>query len=295
MAKTPISIIILTYNEEPNINICLDSVKDFSDEIFIVDSYSNDKTLEISNKYTQKIYQNPWTHYAGQRRWALSNLPITNDWIIFLDADEQLTEPLKNEIHNIIKKELQCPKLGGYYVPRRFYFLGKAIRWGSLKGGSKELRLCNRHYLTIAERAGHEVYISRRPVGYLKEYMIHEDKKPLSAWIERHNRYSSSQAQYLWSVMQGRVGFVESSETKAIDRFLFWKEKFRRTVWHKLPIGFRPLMFFFVNYFLRLGFLDGFTGFIYHFLHDYWFLLLVDAKLLELRSKSLDQSCHHQL
>ena len=90
-----ISVIILTYNEELNLESCLRSVEGLTDEIFIVDSYSTDKTLEIANKYGTKIFQRPFKNQAEQFNWALDNLEIKNEWILRLDADEYLTEELK--------------------------------------------------------------------------------------------------------------------------------------------------------------------------------------------------------
>jgi glycosyltransferase involved in cell wall biosynthesis len=282
MEKTPVSIIILTYNEEANIGACLESVQDLTEEVFLVDSFSTDKTLEIARAYATKIFQNPWTHYAGQRQWALANLPLSHDWIFFLDADECLTPAIKNEITHVIHREIHKPQYGGYYVPRKFIFLGRPIRWGGCQGGLKELRLCNRYHLCIEERAGHEVYVSNLEVGFLKEPMIHEDKKPLSAWLDRHNRYSNAQAAYLWDQRKQRSQMMPGL-TFSRDRRLYLKEKFRHIVWNQLPVGVRPTLLFMNKYLLRLGFLDGVAGFIYHFLHEFWFPLVIDAKLLELK------------
>ena len=95
MEKAPVAVIILTYNEEVNIRSCLESVQDFTDEIFLVDSFSTDRTMEIAREFTDKIYQNPWVHWAHQRNWALDNLPISYEWVFFLDADERLTSDLR--------------------------------------------------------------------------------------------------------------------------------------------------------------------------------------------------------
>lgn len=287
MEKAPVSVIILTYNEEANMQACLESVRDLTEEVFLVDSFSTDQTLEIAREYTQHIFQNPWTNYARQRQWAIANLPFTHEWLFFLDADERLTPPLKQEINRVVGEEMKTPSFGGYYVPRKFFFLGRPIRWGGCQGGLKELRFCNRRHLTIGERAGHEVYISNKKVGSLRNHMIHEDKKPLSAWIDRHNRYSSSQAAYLWDLRKGNKQQVQGL-TFFSDRRLYLKEKFRQEIWNKLPVGVRPTLFFISNYFFRLGFLDGIAGFIYHFLHEFWFPLLIDAKFLELKINEHD-------
>lgn len=285
--KTPVSLVVLTYNEEANIAYCLKSAIDFTDEVFLVDSFSTDNTLKIASFYTKKIFQHEWKSYAQQRQWALGNLPFSYQWMLFIDADEQLTTPLQEEMHRAITNELINPRYGAYYVGRKFIFLGAEIRWGGCKGGLRELRLCQRRYLSIEERAGHEVYICQKAVGYLKEPLIHKDHKPLSAWIERHNRYSTQQAEHLWASRQknDQSGnkMIEEIKSQGKDWKLYCKEKFRIIIWHNLPIGCRPVLLFVCNYFFRLGFLDSLAGFIYHFLHDFWFPLLVDAKVLELK------------
>lgn len=283
MHKAPVSVIVLTYNEEVNIKACLESAKDLTDEIFIVDSFSSDKTLAIAREYTEKIYQNPWTNGAGQRQWAIANLPFSYEWIFFLDADEWMTLPLKKEIARELHHEKQNPNCGGYYVPRKFIFLGKVIRWGDCRGGLKELRLCNLSSLEIRERAGWEIYKTSNYAKSLNESLIHEDKKPLTAWIERHNRYASLEAEYLYKLQNRGENLFTEIRSSTQDRRLFWKEAFRETFWHKLPSGFRPALLFVYYYFFRFGILDGMTGFIYHFLHTFWYRLLIDAKLLEFK------------
>jgi glycosyltransferase involved in cell wall biosynthesis len=282
MEKAPVSVIILTYNEEANIRACLESIQSLTEEVFLVDSFSTDKTLEIAREYTEHIFQNPWSNYARQRQWALEHLPFKHDWIFFLDADERFTKPVINEITQVVNNEMQQPHYGGYYVPRKFLFLGRQIRYGGCQGGLKELRLCNRHHLSIGERAGHEVYVSNKEVSSLKEPFIHEDQKPLSAWIDRHNRYSNSRAAHLWN-LQNEPAEQMQALSFSVDRKLYLKEKFRQKVWHKLPLGMRPALSFIIQYVFRFGFLDGIAGFIYHFLHAFWYPLLIDAKVLELK------------
>jgi glycosyltransferase involved in cell wall biosynthesis len=284
MGNCPVSVIILTFNEAANLGFCLESVKGFTDAIFIVDSFSTDATLEIAGHYTEKIYQHEWTHWAGQRQWALAQLPLAHEWVLFLDADERLTASLKEEIRRVTAMEQKNPCHAGFYLKRRFYFLGRQIRWGSLRGGIKELRLFNRRHLEMGERAGKEVYIPHLKVGCLAEFMIHEDKKPLGAWIARHNQYAELEAKYLWEVGQRLRQPLTSISLLSTDQRLYWREIFRERIWHRLPFGFRPCLLFAFYYFIRLGFLDGKSGLIYHFLQNFWYRFLVDAKLYELRT-----------
>nr|NIU88097.1 glycosyltransferase [Nitrosopumilaceae archaeon] len=125
----PISTIILTYNEQKNIEACLESIKDISDNIFVVDSGSTDDTLNLAEKYTKKIYNNPFENYSKQRNWALENLPIETEWVLNLDADHRATEELRSEIAYIFSHNV--PKdINGYLISRRTEFMGKWIKHG---------------------------------------------------------------------------------------------------------------------------------------------------------------------
>ena len=129
--KSPVSVIILTLNEEVNLPKCLESVSGWADEIIVVDSFSTDKTLEIAKKYGAKVYEHEFENQARQFNWALDNVPIKNDWIFRLDADEWLTEELKNEITEKLRnRETEKPKdkINGFYIKRRVYFMGRWIR-----------------------------------------------------------------------------------------------------------------------------------------------------------------------
>jgi glycosyltransferase involved in cell wall biosynthesis len=126
--ETPISVIILTFNEELDVEDCLKSVHHWAKDIFIVDSYSLDQTLFLVQKYTDKISQNHWLSFAKQREWALNNLDIQTDWVLFLDADERLTPEMRKEISMIVNDKSRQEK--GFYIRRRFIFLGKWLKHG---------------------------------------------------------------------------------------------------------------------------------------------------------------------
>lgn len=126
--KIPLSVIVLTYNEEKNIEDCLKSVYGWADEIFIVDSYLTDKTLELAKKYTDKVYQSKFEGYPKQRNWALDNLPFSNEWIFFLDADERPSDELKKELKEVLNKVPLY--IEGFYIKRRFIFMERWIKHG---------------------------------------------------------------------------------------------------------------------------------------------------------------------
>ena len=132
--QIPISLIVLTYNEEENIEFCLKSVCSLVNEIIIIDSYSTDKTIEICKQYTNKIYEHKFENQAKQFNWALVNVPISSDWVMRLDADEMLTLELKDEIGKLFEDFKSVKEndkdITGMYLKRRVYFMGKWIKHG---------------------------------------------------------------------------------------------------------------------------------------------------------------------
>lgn len=277
MRTEPLSVVILTFNEEANIEGCLKSVHGYANRIFIVDSYSTDKTLEIAKQYTNDVYQNEFLGYSKQRNWALKNLPFPGEWIFVLDADERLTQELKDEIDVILSRPPS--DVSGYYVKRRFIFMGRWIKYGGYYPVWL-LRFFRYPDAFCEEREMSEHYFVRGGTARLNSDFIHEDRKGISSWIEKHNRYASLGALDLQKVSStGKRNVSLLGEQVERKRYL-WK-----TIWRRLPLLFRPFAYFFFRYFLMLGFLDGKEGAIYHFLHGLWYPFLIDVKYIELEIK----------
>jgi glycosyltransferase involved in cell wall biosynthesis len=129
MGHIPVSVFILTRNEEANIAACLQSV-DWADEVFMVDSLSTDRTVEIAEAMGAQVYSHPFEGYPQQRNWALDNLVFSHEWILMLDADEQIPQALAKEIAQVVADNRQDP--AGYYIRRRFFFLGHYLKHGGL-------------------------------------------------------------------------------------------------------------------------------------------------------------------
>lgn len=280
--KPPLSVIILTYNEEKNIEGCLKNMYGWANEIFIVDSYSNDKTLETANKFTEKIYQNRFESYARQRNWALNNLPITHDWVFFLDADEYLTEELKKEIEEV----LPVTDYDGFYIKRRFYFMGRWIRHGGYYP-TWILRLFRKEKAVVVRDINEYVDVKGK-AGYLKYDFVDDNKKGIDEWIAKHNRYAAFEAKEL---LDRKMNKSENDKEGNGDMRFFGnqaqrKRWIRQCIWNPMmPPLIRPFIYFIYRYFFRLGFLDGKEGFIYHFLQGLWFPFLIDVKYIEMKEK----------
>ncbi|TBW30124.1 glycosyltransferase family 2 protein [Gramella sp. KN1008] len=279
--KIDVSVIILTYNEEKNIETAIKSVVKWADEVIILDSGSQDGTIDLCNKYDVKIRYREFDNYANQRRYAIKEIQHRNEWIFFLDADEYLPEELKSEI----KLELNDPEYDGYYIKYRFYFLGKWIKYGSYYG-TEILRLFKKTKADVSRDMNEHIFVDGK-VGKLKNDFIHEDKKGISEWIIKHNKYATYEAKEL-------IKFSKpSSLIKTSDNFgklngnqAQRKRWIREKIWNRLlPPLVRPFIYFSYRYFIRLGLLDGKTGLIFHFLHGLWYPLLIDVKYLEMKKK----------
>jgi glycosyltransferase involved in cell wall biosynthesis len=274
--KATISFIILTHNEERNICTAIGSVVGWADEIFVLDSYSDDRTVELSRAMGVHVVQRHFDNFAAQKNWALDHLPLRNEWVFFLDADERVPAGLRGEITEAISGPSDRD---GYFVGMKQLFMGSAIAHG---GWFPNLRLLLfKHRLGRYEnRMVHEHLILRGKPGRLRNLLMHEDRKGLHRYFERHNAYSTMEAfeasRYLAAeAKHSSLGPSELSGAPASRRAL------KQWAYRHLP--FRPLFKFLWSYGLRGGFLDGAVGFRYCLLQSLY-EYQVSLKILELRS-----------
>lgn len=284
MNLAPLSIVVLTYNEEKNIAQCLASVAGWAAEVFVVDSFSRDGTVEIARSRGATVFQHEFTGYAEQRNWALSDLSFSNEWVLFLDADETMSAALKEEIAGL---DLASQRdVAGYYIKYRFLFMGRWIRHGGYYP-TWLMRLFRWKVARCDESSLDEHVFVNGPTEFLKHDLIHHSHQDLTHWIEKHNRYSTLAARDL---LKGRKqGEKAPGSGEAGLRVSFWgsqaerKRWIREHLWNRLPPLVRPLLYFLYRYIVRLGFLDGKEGLIFHFLHGFWYRLLIDLKFLEIK------------
>jgi len=277
-SQDQIAAIVLTFNEEINIRPCLESLKGAVDEIFVLDSFSSDGTCQIARQYTSHVFQNKFVGYSQQRNWGLKHLPIQAKWVFWIDADERVSKQLASSLKTISKIKNEFI---GYYVKRRLVFMGKSIRWGGYYP-VKLLRLFKKESGRCETRRVNEHFLVTGPIGMLEGDLIHEDKKDLSVWIKKHKKYALLEAQEL-------VDAKRKSKIKKMDKLVgeaSLKRILRERVWNYLPPFLRSFLYFFVRFFLLLGFLDGFRGLIFHLLQGLWYPLLIDVKYLRLLYQS---------
>ena len=280
MDRVPLAVIILTYNEEANLPQVLDSVVGWANQVFVVDSFSTDDTVKIAKSYGVEVYQNPFQGCAAQRNWALTNLPIKNDWILFLDADEYLSPELNQEIDRTLKKKLP-DNVCGFFIKRKFYFLGRWIKHGDAYPSL--IRLIRRGNAYFIKTEGHrERTVVEGDVLNLSHHIIHDDKKDLIQWIRKQSKKAFIDAAERLGILQDSKLTVDMINSKCVT-IEELKQLRLRGLFLKIPTRFRPFAQFIYRYIIRLGFLDGWPGFIYHFLLQLWYPLMVEAIYEELK------------
>jgi len=259
--RAPVSILIPTFNEEANIAQCLSSVLGWADEVFVVDSFSTDRTVEIAKEMGTTVVQHKFEGYAEQKNWAMDTLPFRNEWLLILDADEYITPEGREEMEQIARRG--DSGYDGYYINRRFVFYGKWIKhcgWYP----SWHLRFFRHRLGRYENRPVDEHVILNGKVGRLKNDMMHRDCRDMDWWIAKHNRYATLNA-----IAYRQVEKNELTEERIrprlfgshVERRRFLKER----VWRHLPA--RGLLFFLYLYVFRLGFLDGRKGFMFCLMH----------------------------
>jgi glycosyltransferase involved in cell wall biosynthesis len=274
--KAPISIVIPTRNEERNIRAAIHSVREWADEIFVLDSYSDDATVEIVREMGASIAQRQFDNFAKQKNWALDNLPFRNDWVLLLDADERIPVTLQEEIINTLSRRSDC--YNGYFIARNNYFMGKCLRHG---GWSPDwnLRFFKHRFGRYEDRIVHEHVILVGRAGYLKTPLEHNDHKGLERYFDRHNVYSSMEAvEALRTVQRAPHERPKGSLLMTGQERRRWLKEFAY-----LHLPCRPLFKFLWAYLLKRGILDGRLGFRYCVLQSFY-EYQVSLKLIEIAS-----------
>lgn len=274
----PVSFIIPTRNEERNVREAILSVIKWANEVFVLDSYSGDHTVEIAREMGVHVAQRRFDNFSAQKNWALDNLPLNNEWVFFLDADERVPDALRAEIANAIKPS-NC-RFDGFYIARQNYFMGVAVRHG---GWHPDRRLIFfKHSLgRYEDRIVHEHVVLNGRSGNLKYPLIHyNDNKGFHQYFERHNVYSTMEAieAYRHLANNGLNGQLRAALLGAGPER---RRALKQWAYRYLPC--RPLFKFLWSYVLKRGFLDGRVGMRYCLLQSIY-EYQISLKLLELRA-----------
>ncbi len=276
-----IAVIILTYNEERHIARALDHVASFARQVVVVDSYSTDRTVEMSRAHGATVLQNTFVNQAKQFQWALDNAPISATWVMRLDADEIIEADLAAEI--VAKLPKLGPDIVGVNLKRKHIFLGRWIRHGG-RYPLILLRIWRRGQGRVEDRwmDEHIVVWGGRTVtfdGGFADCNLND----LTYFTEKHNKYATREAidalnrELRFAPIDDDMAVKNNSLQASVKRFI--KER----IYNRIPFQITVPAYFSYRFIFQLGFLDGIEGLIYHGLQGFWYRFLVGAKVLELR------------
>lgn len=271
-----ISVIILAYNEERHLARALRSVAPIAHEIFVVDSYSSDRTVEIARASGVKVYQHKFVNQAKQFQWALDTIALSGSWVMRLDADEIVESDLADEI--VARLPTLPSDVTGIMLRRKHIFLGRWIKHGG-RYPLILLRIWRKGCAQIEDRwmDEHVVLTSGKAVTFYGGFADHS-LLSISEFVDKHNSYATREAV---DVLAERFNLFRSDEIKLRNLQAAGKRFLKTRFYNKMPFGLSGSLYFFYRYVVRLGFLDGKEGLIYHFLQGYWYRMLVGSKVFE--------------
>jgi len=273
--------IVLAYNEEKHIVRCINSIKKITNNIVVVDCFSTDETVTLAKNNGAVVLQNEWVNHSVQFNWALKKINQKYDWIIRVDADEYLTCDLCTEINT--KLPNISKSVSGIYLRRNIIFQNSLLRYGGVSN-LPVLRLFRNGEGICEDRWMDEhINIKGRKI-YFSNDLIDHNLNSLEWWTDKHNQYSNKEALEILDLkydilLRNRQNRKHNSRPKS------W---IKERVFIKLPHGYRSLLYFIYRYIILFGFLDGRSGFAFHFLQGFWYRYLVDAKVDEV-NRYLDQ------
>ena len=280
--NSSIAVIILTYNEEIHIERCIRSAQAVSNEIIVVDSFSTDSTCEIAERMGAVVYRHEFENQAKQFNWAIENCNINAQWIWRLDADEYIEPSLAQKA--LLAIENIANDVNGIYVNKKIVFMGQPL----LHGGwypAPQIKIIRKGFGASEDKwmDEHLVIFSGNTI-YVDGDQTDDNLNDLTWWSHKHVNYASREA--INTLLMEYNLQNESEEVKPY----FWGSNAERKRWLKIkyaktPLFVRPLVNFTIRYILKGGFLDGKRGFIWHFLQGYWYRMLVDCKIFELKRK----------
>jgi hypothetical protein len=262
---------------------CLQSIHAFLDQVFVIDSDSTDQTAATARQYAE-VVNLPYDHsriIPWIFQWGLDNLPIRNDWVMILEADQKLSPALRNELRLLFAKSAIAEN--GFYIRRIQVFRGRLLRFGGY-GSKYMVKLFRRSAGELdPEETDTRVYV-KGEVGKLKSPIVEENVKEndILFYLEKHLRYIDAFAREEFRRGQGVRWKVNPRALGTPDERLLWL----KGIYYRLPLYVRPFLYFIYRYVILLGILDGKQGGVFHFLQAFWFRLMLDIRLEEIQKSA---------
>lgn len=277
-----LSILVLTRNEEIHIARCLKSAFRLTNFVYVLDSNSVDKTPIIAVNLGAKLISADFDSFAEKLNWGIQHIEFKTPWVMRLDADEVLSENLIAQVP-ILLQSLEFDVVG-IYVKRQLWFMGNWVRFGGMYP-IYSMRIWRPDAVFCESRDLDEHIILRRGRHVtLQADIMDIPLTDLSSWITKHNNYSTLEANSILRTLQENV-----SDGTFANLFGSRPQRVRwikTHIFYRIPPFVRPMLYFIYRYFLRFGFMDGCTGFIFHFMHGLWYRILIDAKITETCKRS---------
>lgn len=288
-----ITVVILTKNEEKNLRKCIESFRQIVKRFVIVDSFSIDGTELLCKQLDNELrtigsrldfYQNKWVDYATQLNWGLTQTGIDTEWTMRFDSDEELTPELAQEIEQKLP-EIRKP-INGIILRRRVYFMGRWIKHGG-RYPELLLRIFRTGKAMCEQKLMDEHMMLFEGITTTFQYdLVDNNQKDLEWWTAKHNWYSNREVLDHQIVLKKQQAETLEKGGQS-SRQASMKRAIKNCGYYKLPKFWRAHIYFIYRYYIKLGFLDGPEGKIFHFLQAYWYRFLVDAKIYECEKKGI--------
>lgn len=275
-----ISVLILTRNEELHIARCLDHAFKLSSTVCVLDSNSSDRTQQIALERGAVVLAGDFDSFSGKLNWGLDNIDFKTPWVMRLDADEVLSENFVGKVKPFLKALDEDTV--GVYVRRQLWFMGKWIKHGGMYP-TYSMRLWRPGTVVCeARRLDEHMLLKRGRHTNLDVDVADIPLTSLSDWVSKHNGYSTLEAHAALESQQGGVELIKPDLFGTLPQRVRW---LKTKVFYRMPPFMRPCLYFFYRYIVRLGFLDGKAGLVFHFMHGLWYRMLVDAKIVEMTKR----------
>jgi glycosyltransferase involved in cell wall biosynthesis len=272
-----LSVVLLTFNSAGSIQRTLDAVRQISDDIHAVDSFSTDDTVAILVRNGVSVAQRSFANYSDQRNWAIDNLRLRYGWQMHVDADEELGPELLAAIRAI---DFSATQADGYIVGRKIVFMGRLLRFGGIST-TWHCRIFRAGHGRCEDRLYDQHFVCSGRIETIGACMLDHQELSLSDWTARHNRWSDTEsAEALRGPAPSEGQIRPNLAGTRIERARALKR-----LYYRGPLLIRAFIYFLYRYIALLGFLDGREGLIYSVLQGFWFRFLVDAKILEARRR----------
>ncbi len=274
-----LTAIILTKNEEKNIEYCIRSIQPVAKKIVVIDSFSTDDTVKKAKELGAVVYQHEFINYSKQFIYGMEIADIQTKWVLRIDADERLTEASAAEINELCAKNADTD-VNGLVLRFEVNFMGKKLRHGGIYPFRKLLVFKYGKGQIEDRNMDEHIVLSEGRTVELRNDSEHHDYKDLTYWINKHNWYAGREVLDYFEHKDDAKDGADLDAKARLKRFV----KFR--IYYRLPMGMRAHLYYWYRYYFKLGFLDGKEGKIFAFMQAYWYRFLVDAKIYEQKKQS---------